>query len=190
MVNSISSKLKRIEMSFTHTKVDTICIKDFPQPVTVLARRIGPFKMGNPYTLEYYLARIFVEEGILKFDENKIMNSATIQKINFMESTNAEPRPIDDHVYVQAIQRLSIFENMIKQDKIPRREFSQLFSDVNDLIRVRLAKIIRLATQPQHLKIKKVLTEEERILFDYISNTILEWQNFVNDKFKKTGGKK
>jgi hypothetical protein len=185
MVNSITSKLTRIEMQFTHNKVDTICIKDFPTPITQLGRRIGPFKIGNPYTMEYYIARILVEEGYLKFDENKIINSAAIQKINFMESTNPELKTIEDMVYVQAIQRLSIFENMLKDDKIPRRDFSQLFSDVNDLIRVRVAKIIRLATQPQHLKTRKILTEEERILFDYISDTIQEWQNFVPDRFKK-----
>jgi len=160
-------------------------VKDFPTALIHLGRRIGPFKIGNPYSLEYYIARILVEEGYLKFDENKIINSAAIQKINFMESTNPEPKPIEDMVYVQAAQRLSIFENLLKDDKIPRRDFSQLYSDVNDLIRVRLAKIIRLATQPQQLKTKKLMTEEERILFDQISNSIHEWQNFVPDRFKK-----
>ena len=140
MVNSITNKLTRIEMSFTHNKVDTVCVKDFPTPLIQLGRRIGPFKIGNPYSLEYYIARIFVEEGYLKFDENKIINSAAIQKINFMESTNPEPKPIEEMVYVQAAQRLSIFENLLKDDKIPRRDFSQLYSAIIQIQKHRVSK--------------------------------------------------
>lgn len=172
-------------MFFTHQKVDTACIKEFPTAIMVLGKRVGPFKVGNPYSMEYYLARIFVEEGILKFDEKNLVNSMTIQKINFAESTNQEPHQINDMIYVQAIEQLGILERQLKEDKITRRDFSQLFSDVNDLIRVRLAKIVRLATQTQQPRTKKIMTEEERILFECIQSIIYEWQNFVPDKFRK-----
>jgi hypothetical protein len=175
-------------MVFAHQKVDTVCIKEFPTSVIQLGRRVGPFKLGNPYKLEYYIARIFVEQGFLKFDEKNLINSMAIQKINFMESTNQEPRQIDDMIYVQSIQQLSLLDYLLKADKVPRRDFSQLYSDVNDLIRVRLAKIVRLATQPQLLKTRNLLTEEERILFDQLSHLIQEWQDYVPSKFKKKNG--
>jgi hypothetical protein len=190
MVNSIGHKLQRIELFFTHNKVDTVCIKEYSDVIMHLGHRLGPFKIGNSYSMEHYLARIFVEEGILKFDERNVINSTAIQKINFLESTNPEPRQIDNMVYVQAIEQLGILNTFFQQDKIPRRDYAQLLSDVNDLIRVRIAKIARLATQPQHLKTRKLLTEEEKILFDNISHAIQEFQEFVPSNIGKKSSEK
>ena len=176
MVNSISNQLFRIKNEFIHNRIDTTCIKEYPHSFTHLGHRLGPFKVGHPYNLEHYVARIFVEEGYLKYDDGSHMNAAAIQKINFQESTNPELGGIQDHVYVQALEQLKILGILYEREQIPRRHYQQLYSDFNDLIRVRLAKIGRLAIHSQDLKMKKKLTSEEQILFDHISSDISKWR--------------
>ncbi|UYP46606.1 hypothetical protein NEF87_002891 [Candidatus Lokiarchaeum ossiferum] len=179
--NSICAQLLREENEFSHEKVDTLCMKDFPHSINHLGKRIGPFKVGHPYPLDHYVAKILVKKGYLRFDDEKLLNRKSIQKINFQESTNPELGKIEDHsyVYTQAHEQLKIINEMYEQGKAPRQDFKQFYSDLNDLIRVRLAKINRLATQPQNVQSKKVLTSEEIILFDEISKNINEWREHL-----------
>ncbi|MHA1920266.1 MAG: hypothetical protein ACTSWX_11020, partial [Promethearchaeota archaeon] len=86
MVNSIKNKLLREENDYLHQKIDTICLKELKY-FQHLGRKIGPFKVGHPYTLDNYIARILIEEGFLRYDDGNHITPKTIQKINFREST-------------------------------------------------------------------------------------------------------
>ena len=175
--NSITSELDRKKNELIHQKVDTTCSKAMPA-FRHLGRKIGPFKVGHPYTLENYIARILVEEQILKYTDVGHLNRKAIQKINFQESTIPELRPIkEDFIYLQAHEQLEILNKMYERGKIPRQEFTQFYSDVNDLIRVRISKINRLAIQQKTPQASKLLTTEEKILYDRLSKTIEEWRN-------------
>lgn len=175
--NSITSELNRKKNELIHKKVDTTCSKSMPA-FRHLGRKLGPFKVGHPYTLENYIARILVEEQILKYTDVGHLNRKAIQKINFQESTIPELRPInDDFIYLQAHEQLEILNKMYERGKIPRQEFTQFYSDVNDLIRVRISKINRLAIQQKTPQVSKLLTSEEKILYDRLSKTIEEWRN-------------
>ncbi|MCF2138840.1 MAG: DNA replication complex GINS family protein [Candidatus Lokiarchaeota archaeon] len=183
---SIKNKLKRDQNKYIHQKVDVIVTKEFPS-FHILGKHIGPFKLGHPMTIDQYIARILVEEGIVKFDDTKHLNRKGIQKINFQESTNPELGKIaENFIYTQAREQLEIMNKLYEQGKIPRQEFKQLLSDVNDLIRVRLAKINRLAVQTGRSQSERNLTQEERILFDEIASKINEWKTAlgkVNSKY-------
>lgn len=173
---SIKNKLKRDQNEYIHQKVDVIVIKEFPT-FTILGKRIGPFKLGHPMTIEQYIARILVEEGIVKFDDSSQLDRKGIQKINFKESTNPELGKIaEDFIYTQAREQLEITNSLYEQGKVPRQDFKQLLSDVNDLIRVRLAKINRLAVQNGRSQSERFLTQEEKILYEEISEKIQEWK--------------
>ncbi len=176
--NSIKSKLLREENEFIHQIVDTICIKDFPNSMIHLGKKIGPLKLGHPYSLEQYIAQIFVKNGFLRYNDESHLNRKAIQKINFQESTNPELGNIQgyNYIYTQAHEQLLLSNQMYENGDIPRQDFKQLYSDVNDLIRVRLAKINRLASQTQNLQSKKKLSSEEQILFEQISENIKEWK--------------
>jgi GINS complex protein helical bundle domain len=175
-IDSISSQLHRYENDFLHQKIDTICIKELDS-FTLLGRRIGPFKVGHPYTLDQYIAHILVEAEFLKFSDDSHLSPKTIQKINFQESTNPELGKIPDpYIYTQAHSELEILDRLFSQNKVSRHEFTQLNSDVQDLIRVRLAKITRLAAQTGKTHLLKNLTNEEMLLFEDISIKIKEWR--------------
>ena len=176
--NSIRSELNRKKNELIHQKVDTICSKTMPA-FRHLGRKLGPFKVGHPYTLENYISRILVEEGILKYtDSGGHLNRKEIQKINFQESTIPELRPIkEEYIYLQAHEQLEILNNLYERGKIPRQEFTQFYSDVNDLLRVRISKINRLAIQQKTPQVSKLLTTEEHILYTRLSQTIEEWRN-------------
>ncbi len=181
MVNSTTSRLKRRENEFLHQKVDTLCSKEL-DAFQHLGKRVGPFKVGHPYTLDNYIARILVEEGYLKYDEKGKLDRKGIQKINFQESTSTQLCDLKDkdYVYVQAHEQLEILNKLYQQNKIPRQEFIQFFSDVNDLIRVRSSKIVRLALQANQARNKKLLTSEEQILFEQMSEVMQEWKVYLS----------
>jgi hypothetical protein len=182
MVNSIRSKLQREENIFVHQHVDTICTKEFPHTFNHLGRRVGPFIIGHPYRLEQFVARIFVEQGYLRFDEKGMVNSGAIQKINFQESTNPELKKIQEYVYVQGLEQLNILNKLDNgSNQSYRRDYRKLLSDLNDLIRVRLAKITRLANQTPDMKSKKLLTPEELVLYESISDAIQQWREHLGN---------
>jgi GINS complex protein helical bundle domain len=180
MANSIKSQLLRVKNEFNHIKVDTLCKKTFEHSFHHLGRVIGPFKIGHPYQLDQYIARIFVEQGYLQFEEKGLLNSNTIQKINFQESTNPGIGKIQDKIYVQALEQLKILSKLEENEPKSRREYRKLISDVNDLIRVRLAKITRLANQSRDMRTKKKLSAEELILFESISTQINDWRDILS----------
>lgn len=180
VTNSITSRLKRKENEFLHQKVDTICIKELGA-FQHIGRRLGPFKVGHPYTLDNFIARILVEEGFLKYDEKGKLDRKGIQKINFQESTSTTLSDLNekDYIYVQAHEQLEVLNTLYHQGKIPRQEFTQFYSDVNDLIKVRTSKIIRLALQSNQIRAKKQLTSEEQILFERMSKVMHEWKKHL-----------
>ena len=177
--NSIKSVLDRKKNELIHNKVDTTCSKAMPA-FNHLGRKLGPFKVGHPYTLENYIARVLVEEGFLKYTDSGHLNRKAIQKINFQESTIPELRPIkEEYIYLQGHEQLEILNKLYEQGKIPRQEFTQFYSDVNDLLRVRISKINRLAIQQKTPQVSKLLTTEERILYERLSQTIQEWRTYL-----------
>ena len=180
MVNTIKSQLKREEIEFSHQNVDTLCVKTL-SAFQHLGRRLGPFKVGHPYTLENYIARILIEEGYLKYNETGHLNRKGIQKINFQESTSTSLRELKQHdyIYVQAHEQLELLNKLYERGKIPRQEYTQFYSDVNDLIRVRISKINRLALQSKTPHTKKLLTSEEQILFSRLSKIIQQWKDYL-----------
>ena len=109
------------------------------------------------------------------------MNRKGIQKINFQESTSTSLRELKQHdyIYVQAHEQLELLNKLYGQGKIPRQEYAQFYSDVNDLIRVRISKINRLALQSTTPHTKKLLTSEEQILFSRLSKIIQQWKDYL-----------
>ena len=176
---TIARKIQRENNKYIHEKSDTFCVKDYNHSFLLMGRKIGPFKQGLSYKIENYIAHSFVEEGYLIFEDASKITSNTIRKINFQESTNPELRKIQDHIYVQTLNQIKVMQSLNQKGKGNRREISQIFSDITDLIRVRLSKINRLASQTSDLKSTKVLTPEENILFEEISNTIKQWRDVI-----------
>ncbi len=189
MESSITAQLKREANLFIHQKCETLCVKEYKESFMALGKKVGPFKLGYPYRLDNYIARILVENGILKFENHSRLDNSAIQKINFQESTAPELRKIQDNVYIQALEQLKILNSLPEKDIIGRRGVRQLFSDLNDLVRVRLPKINRLAIQKPTMASKKLLTAEERVLFDYLTANIQEWRTFL-ESYQNGNGKK
>ncbi len=181
---SIKEKLKREENKFIHLRAETLCQKKFPHSFQLLGRKIGPFKVGHTYTMENYIARIFVESGYLTYTDEYHVNSKTIQKINFEESTERQLKKIKDLIYIQSREQMKIAKTHYENEDLSYRLMKQLFSDVNDLISVRLAKIGRLARFSKNLDAKKKLTDEELILFQELRNSIQEWQDYLRSPEK------
>jgi hypothetical protein len=177
-VDSIRDQLQRAEMDFIHTRVDVVCIKDCTDTFPFFERRLGPFKSGHNYNLPFFVARILVEQGIGKLEEKDTVTSNTIRKINFQESSDKDMHKIDDHTYVQAIQQLRIYNAWYQQDKINRREYNQLNSDLDDMIRVRLGKINRLALANQNMKFINMMTPEEKALYEQLNKNVQAWRDF------------
>ena len=178
---SITKKLKREENKFIHRKAETICQKEFPHTFQYLNKKIGPFKLGHTYTMENFIARIFVEADYLKFTDEYHINSQTIQKINFQESTSKQLNKIQDLIYIQAREHLKIAQKQYQHDQIQYRDMSRLKSDINDLSSVRIGKINRLARHSRNLEAKKRLTDEELVLYEKLGQAFKEWQDYLNN---------
>ncbi len=178
---SIKEKLLREENKFMHRKADTLCQKEYPYSFQILGKKIGPFRVGHTYIMENYVAEIFVKDGYLQYTDKSHIDSKTIQKINFQESTQQELKPIKDLIYIQARKEMKIAKKHNESGNLSFRSMRGLISDVNDLISVRLGKIMRLARYSKNIDAKKRLTQEELILFEKLSKDVKEWQNYLSN---------
>lgn len=179
-VNNLKLQLEREHIKHMNNKSDLICVKEYNDTFTVLGMKVGPFKLGHPYSFNNFLAKEMVKRGYLKFDENHIIEPSTIQKINFKESTNKPLEKMQDLIYIRARDQLEIIEEKYEQEMITLRERNKLKSDYNDLINVRLEKINRLA-KSNNTRQKSMLTTEEQILYHELSNIITTWQQFFKN---------
>jgi len=154
------------------------CIKPLTEVLTILGKKIGPFKENNTYKLEYFVGKILVENGYLKKKDG--LDSKFIEKLSFQESTTQDILRLNKNTFIQIHSDLELLFKLTNQGKMPVHLYKQYSSKAYDFIRVRLNKILKFASINQSQGKDKIISEEEEILFKTIAEAIATFHKFFD----------
>ena len=170
------NEFERLRNVYLNQIVETKAKKDFDFSVDILGKSIGPFKVGNYYKMEYYLAATFLKNDILELIEP--LDVQKIQKLAFNESRSNEINKIDKNTYVAIREHMDVLAGKLQRKLIPDREFKSFNSNVQDLITVRMKKISNYSQTQQNMKLLQSFSEEERILLNNLTNELIQWRTY------------
>lgn len=180
-MKSTERELKRLRYKFLNKIVDTRAVKDFKNSIEVLGRNIGPFIAGNHYRMEYWAVKPFLKHDILELTDREKLDVQKIQKLAFTESRASQIEKIDENLFFAIREYLDILKSKNQQD----RRFRDVYSNVQDLISVRLGKIGSLSQAKQTMRLIQNLTAEEKVLIEKLSTSFREWNKFFLEDVKK-----
>ncbi|MHA1822052.1 MAG: hypothetical protein ACTSVC_16380 [Promethearchaeota archaeon] len=158
--------------------METKAKRDFNGTIKILDKRLGPFIFGNTYRMEFWIAKIFIKNDILELADDNKWDVQKIQKIAFTEGRSQEIKKTEDYLFTGIREYLEIMKYKKDMGLIPERIFKTLVSNMQDLITVRLRKIILLIQTKNNIALRENLSEEEKILIDDLSNNFGQWKEF------------
>ncbi len=177
-MNSISSQLNRIRHRFRSQIVEVKAIKNFKHNTDIFGKIVGPFTTGNHYKMEFWIAKVFVKKGIMKFaDENEI-TIQKIQKIANSQSHATDFKKLDPYLYTAINEYMDIVSH---SEDGRTRKFRDLFSNTQDLITIRQRKILSLSQVNTSLGMAQNLSEEEKILLSKLTDHVKDWKVYLLD---------
>jgi hypothetical protein len=154
------------------------CVTPYPQAVALLGTTYGPFRQGQAYQLPLWAGKILVQTGHLQLTEGLPGDVQLVKKRIFEESTGQVIFELEPDVLLDMIVSTRVLFELDVTPNGRNGKYRQYITSLTDLIKVRLSKILRLVMHEQGSQTKRKLAQEERILFDQISPTIMEWLQF------------
>ena len=177
-MNSISSQLNRIRYTFRSKTVEVKAVKNFKHSTEIFGNIVGPFIAGNHYKMEFWIAKVFVKHGIMKFVAENEITIQKIQKIANSQSHSTDFKKLDPFLYTAINEYMDIVSHAGNEGT---RKFRDLFSNTQDLITIRQRKILSLTQVKASLGVTKNLSEEEKVLLSKLTDHVKDWKVYLLD---------
>jgi hypothetical protein len=158
--------------------VEVKAIKNFRHSIEVLGKTIGPFVTGNHYKMEFWIAKVFVKNKILKFVDSNEITIQKIQKIANSQSHASDFKKLDPYLYTAINEYMDI---ITESENGSTRKFRDLFSNTQDLIAIRQRKILSLSQVNTSLGLSQNLSEEEKVLLEKLTEHVNDWKLYLLD---------
>lgn len=172
----ISKKMKDIEMEYLNSFVKIVLIGNIPYLETD-NEVYNDLKKGSILNVRRWVGEKLIEAKIAKYEEDEI-------DINFLRQLEWKERNILNEIQeVPKYFYLMIKEKMKSCNEEERKEY---YNIIQDIISLRLAKLIKLAMRYTPLReIDKKISIEEEVLFEVLSQLIDNWKKEILGEFKK-----
>lgn len=163
----------------------TLFYGDINIPVVALKEgsyRVGllevKFKPGMKTEIPYRVLQRLLEKKIVEVDVESILELHPLKKIQWMESRTKELTKLDEGFYVKAKLYFSHLREKARRDENAEIELAKAKVLFEDIVRLRLTKIARLAMAdptPSRDFMEK-MTREERVFYAKLCHLISEWE--------------
>lgn len=166
----ISRKIKDIEMEYLNSFIKIVLIRNIPY-LEINNEIYNDLKQGTVLNVRRWIGEKLIEAKVAKYEEDKI-------DINYLRQLEWKERNIINEVQeVPKYFYLMIKEKMKYCNEEEKREF---YNIIQDIISLRLAKLIRIATMPTTIRdIDKKISIEEEVLFEVLKSIIENWKKEV-----------
>ena len=178
-MRSIERQLARIKHRYLCRIIEVKAKVNFKHTVEILGKNVGPFDSGNHYKIEFGVAKTFIENGILDFAGDEVLDVQTIQKIAFTEGRSNVLTKVDPNLFTAVKEYLDILDHKIKTKSIPQRQYTSLNSNAQDLLTVRYRKLLMLSKVKQTFNVTQNLTDEEKVFIKKLTENYVEWKSFL-----------
>ncbi len=166
----ISRKIKDIEIEYLNSFIKIVLIRNIPY-LEINGEVYNDLKQGTVLNVRRWIGEKLIEAKVAKYEEDKI-------DINYLRQLEWKERNIINEVQeVPKYFYLMVKEKMKYCNEEEKREF---YNIIQDIISLRLAKLIRIATMPASIRdIDKKISIEEEVLFEVLKSIIENWKKEV-----------
>ncbi|MEM2986938.1 MAG: hypothetical protein QXV60_02450 [Nitrososphaerota archaeon] len=166
----ISRKIKDIEMEYLNSFIKIVLIRNIPY-LEINNEVYNDLKQGTVLNVRRWIGEKLIEAKVAKYEEDKI-------DINYLRQLEWKERNIINEV--QEVPKY--FYSMIKEKMkyCNEEEKKEFYNIIQDIISLRLAKMIRIAIMPTSIRdIDKKISIEEEILFEALKSIIENWKKVI-----------
>ena len=179
--------IRDADFTFENTPVKIVVNRNCPE-IELAGLKVGPFQEGKEYEVRFWIAKELEKAGIARFREEELLKLVKLNKIHWKERVQSTQQisSLPEDFY----PRLRRYLDDLKADAMKKpekmREYQKAGDLSRDIIRLRLKKIVSLASAPSQTdQILRTLTKEERVLYDNLYGIISKWRA----KILKTKGR-
>ena len=178
MLNTITMKIQTSDFAFENSSVRILANRSL-QGIELPGLTVGPFKEGNEYDVEYWIAWQLVKSGVARFGKDEVLDANKLYKIQWKERVQRirQLSKLPDEFYPRLRRYLADLREEMTQNQEKMQEYNKAKQVTQDVIISRLKKIVSLASAPaQTQQILENLTSEEKSLYQKIHELVNQWQ--------------
>jgi len=173
--------LNRLNFIFKNEVITTVCIKKF-NGFSLFNENFGPFEQGKNYKLKFFIAKILINNNILKLAPNEKCDNIDVQRYAIAERDNQKLMQREYVYFLNKIKEYRFFMYKDVKDNIkPKIDLDRFNSYLSNIIDSRLLKLLRLSKAELTLEDEKRLTRTEFVLYKFINHIINTWRDFFLD---------
>ena len=174
----LANSLNRINFIFRNEKIIAECIKNF-EGFSLLGESFGPFEKGKKYKLKLFSAIPFIEKDILKVAPTEKCDNIDVQRYAISERDDPKLIKRSNSYFLNKIREFkTIMENEINKKNKPVIDLDRYNSYTSNIIDSRLLKLLKLSRAELSLEDERILTNSEKLLYDYLYHLIKIWRDF------------
>jgi len=178
MEERLANSLNRINFIFRNEKIIAECIKN-SEGFSLLGGSFGPFEKGKKYKLKLFSAIPFIEKDILKVASTEKCDNIDVQRYAISERDDPKLIKRSNSYFLNKIREFKTFmENEINKKNKPVIDLDRYNSYTSNIINSRLLKLLKLSLAELSLEDERILTNSEKLLYDYLYHLIKIWRDF------------
>ncbi len=172
------ASIRDADFIFKNTPVKIVINRNCPE-IKLAGLKVGPYQEGNEYEVRFWIAQELKRAGIARFREEELLDLMKLNKIHWKERVQASQQvtALQEDFYPRLRRYLDDLKGgaIKKPEKLGDYEKARKLS--RDIIRLRLKKIVSLASSPaQTSQILKNMTREEREVYERLYVIISQWR--------------
>ena len=150
----------------------------------VCGREIGPFEEGDITELENWIINILMKEGLVEISlENEYEAIVHLQRIYQQEKRQSSIQDVHQLTYAAIREKVRHLQgDKTSPDPILQQDIDRLEDILENIVEIRLSKVIRTAKSGAYQDIQKQMTHEERWLCEELIETLSEWRHYTKEE--------
>jgi hypothetical protein len=173
--------IKDVDFVYENSPVKIIINRNYPE-IELVGLKVGPFEEGKEYDVKYWIAHELERAGIARLREEETLDSVKLHKISWKESIQQARQlsPLEEDFYPKLRRYLSGLKQGATSNSGKRGEYEKVIRLSQDIVTIRLRKIVSLASSPEQTnQTLKDLAQEERTLYARLHTIIDEWKSKI-----------
>ena len=181
---SVSDTLIAIEDSdfdFENRMVRVAIVRDCA-PFSVIEKNWGPFSEGQEIELPYWVAEELILARVARPKDEDKLDLTALSKAHWKETipTSRQVPGLEPDFYPKLRRLLSELRAQSRSDPTKGRDYEKAVNLSKDIVNCRIRKLVSLSAAPPATQdLMSNLTSEERVLYENLNKTLLEWRRRI-----------
>jgi hypothetical protein len=175
------TQIKDADFIFENSLVRIVVNRNCPE-IELAGLKVGPYEEGKEYEVKYWTATELERAGIARFREEELLDIRRLDRTLWNEKVQQtrQVSHIEEDFYPRLRRFLSSLRRGANNNSEKIVEYRKAMDTANDIVNVRLRKIVYLASSPEQTdQTLKDFAKEERTLYDCLFTIINDWKGNI-----------